>query len=141
MSVRSVSKVFAAAILLLPFAAQAQDMQMRTPQERAQKQTQMMQKKLGLSADQARAISAINMGEANTMDSLQHSGADKKVIGQARKQGMANKDAQFQHILTADQYKQYQVMEEERKQRMMERKQMMQNGGGQGGGMDNTGNN
>ncbi len=140
MSLRSGYKIIAAAILLSSFTAQAQDMQTRTPQERAQKQTQMMQKKLSLTADQAKAISAINMSEANMIDSLQHSGADKKMIGRARKQGMANKDAQYQSILTADQYKQYQVMEEQRKQRMMERRKIMQNDGGQSSGMDNTGN-
>lgn len=125
-------KIIAAVLLIAPFSASAQDNMMRqTPQERAQKQTRMLTKKLNLSADQANTLNSINMSFANSMDSMMHSGADRKSIGTARKQMAAQKEAQLQQLFTADQYKQYQAIEEERKQRMMQRRENMQGAGNQ----------
>jgi hypothetical protein len=140
--IKSGLKIVATILILIPFATQAQDMQgmqMKTPQERAQNQTKMLQKRLNLSADQTNAVSSLNMSMANSMDSLMHSSADKKTVSRARKQMAMDKETKLQSILTQDQYKQYQVLEEERKQRMMQRRQMMQNGSDNQ--MDNTGNN
>ncbi|MDR3678636.1 MAG: hypothetical protein P4L41_01645 [Flavipsychrobacter sp.] len=140
--IKSGLQIAATVLILMPFTVQAQDMQSmqtKTPQERAQSQTKMLQKRLNLSADQTNAVSSLNMNIANSMDSLMHSSIDKKTVSRARKQMAMDKETKLQSILTQDQYKQYQVLEEERKQRMMQRRQMMQNG--DNNQMDNTGNN
>ena len=108
-------------VMLSPFASHAQNMQRRSPQDRADKQTKMMQKKLSLSADQSSIVSEINYRYAMKIDSVSmmpHGGGGRKM---ERQNLMMAKDAELQNALTKDQFQRYQAMEEQMKEKMKAR--------------------
>jgi Spy/CpxP family protein refolding chaperone len=76
----------------------------RTPEQKAKRMTEALNKKLALSADQSAKVNGIFVKSAVSMDSLKaHKSADRKANMQARKAIMANTNANLKNVLTADQ--------------------------------------
>ena len=86
-----------------------------TPQQMAQKQTDMIKQNVtGLTADQESKILAVEQDAATAMqDARNSSNGDRDAMRAKMKPIRENKDAKIKAILTADQYAQYQKMEEE----------------------------
>jgi Spy/CpxP family protein refolding chaperone len=80
----------------------------KTPEQKAQRMTKALEKKLALSADQSAKVSAIFTKSATQMDSLKaNKSADRKANMQSRKAIMANTDASLKTVLTAEQQTTY----------------------------------
>ena len=102
----------------------------RTPEERAQRQTQWMQQNLKLTDDQYKKVYDIVLKSAKQVDAARNAGGDMrpqmKSINESR-------DAAMKGVLTGDQYQQY----EQHKEQMQQQRRNMPQGGGnmqQGGG-------
>jgi hypothetical protein len=100
-----------------------QSMSDKTPEQRAQMQTQMVTKALNLNEDQQKAVYAANLKATQDMMAARSSGDRSKMqtIDQ-------EKDAAYKATLTDDQYKQYQQYKAEMKAKMQQRRQNMQQG-------------
>ena len=97
-------------IMLLASASSSfgqQQMQQRSPEERAQRQTEWMQKNLGLTAGQNKKVYDIMLYRAQQADNERNmpSGPDKKMDKQDLKRDI---DAELKATLTGDQYQTYQ---------------------------------
>lgn len=91
----------------------------KTPEQKAQRMTEVLNKKLALSADQAAKVNAIFAKRAVSMDSLRaNKTADRKANMQARQAIMANTDANLKTVLTADQQTKYAGLKANFKERM-----------------------
>jgi len=105
----------------------AQQMQMKSPQERAQKQTMWMQKNLGLTEEQNKQVYNINLKYAQQVDEARAgaAGAEKKMeVRDLQK----DKEAELKGVLTGDQFQKYQARQQEMKDRRQERRANMLNG-------------
>lgn len=80
----------------------------RTPEERAQMQTDKMEKKLSLSAEQKGRIYAINLERAKQMDENRAE----------RRSAMKKNDASIEAVLNADQKKAYADWKAEKREKM-----------------------
>ena len=108
--------------------AQQQTMQQRTPEERAQRQTQMMQKNLALTDDQTQKVHDIILKHARGVDNARNSGGDMR----SQMQGLnANKDEALKGVLTGDQYQKYLQIEQKMKEKRMQRNSDGMQPGGQ----------
>lgn len=85
--------------------AQAQEGQRKTPQERAEMRTEHMTKELGLNAEQAEKVKAINMRYAEKNEAMR---AEHKAKAEAnRGKGAEQHDArmeEYKQVLTPEQY-------------------------------------
>ncbi len=110
--------------------AQAQDggdRKMPTPEERAQRNTDQLTKKLKLTDDQKTKVLAIFTEQNTQMAKLREDNkGDRDAMRAANQKLMADTDVKLGAILTADQKKDYEAWKEERKANMGRR-------GGQGG--------
>lgn len=115
-------------VLLAAGAAQAQDKQQRTPDERAEMRTERMVKELGLNADQTEKVKAINVKYAEKMKSVME---ERQAAGAKRDGTMMELNkarmAEYKAVLTPDQYTkleaQNKAMMEKRKEQRQERRQ------------------
>jgi periplasmic protein CpxP/Spy len=108
-------------LLSLSFNSFAQDQrQQMTPEQRAERQTTMMQKNMNLTTDQTAKVKDINAKYASKNADLMQAGGDQS---QARQKMMMDKEAEMKGVLTADQFAQYQKMEQAMMQRMKGRMQ------------------
>jgi Spy/CpxP family protein refolding chaperone len=100
--------------------ANAQTKAHKTPEEKAQHATQMLQKKLALSADQSAKVNAIFLKRAKQADSLKATkpAGERRINRQAFKAIAVNTNAQLNAVLTADQQKAYTALKAERKGKM-----------------------
>ena len=132
MAISGITKgaLFALLLITSSIAGMAQQMQKRTPEERAQRQTQMMQHKLALTEDQAKKVYSIILYYATQADDTKAAAAQGNNVRGERKEIKRNKDADLQAVLTGSQYQQYQQMMQQRKEQMQQRR----NGGMQDGG-------
>ncbi|GAA4374299.1 hypothetical protein [Hymenobacter koreensis] len=98
----------------------------RTPEQRADMQTQRLTKQLGLSADQQPKVRAIFLAQATEMQSLRGQmtpgSTDRQAMGQQMKAVMTRTDEQLKTALTAEQYTKYAAQRDERMDRMEDRK-------------------
>lgn len=95
------------------------DMPKQTPAQRAEKSTAMLEKKLGLTADQKTKIYQINLDRATKMDALRNQGEDgKKGRGKQMKADMDAANTQLEIVLTADQKIKYNELKQQMKGRM-----------------------
>jgi Spy/CpxP family protein refolding chaperone len=128
-----VTLAFAAACA---FGANAQDARQRgdrkefqkNPEARAQRMTQMMDKKLNLTDQQEAAVQKVNMEAAKDMQGSMESMASNR---EKMKAVNERREAEFKRILTPEQFASYQQV---KAQRMAQRRQRMaqrfqQNGG------------
>lgn len=107
--------------------AQQQQMQQRTPRERAQNQTRMMQKNLGLTDDQNKKVYDIILKYAQQADNARNEapGRDRR---QEMKEIQNNKEADLKAVLTGEQFQKYQAYQQEMKEKMQERRHMQRDG-------------
>ena len=117
------------AVVFSSVIASAQQMPQRSPQERAQNQTQWMQRNLGISEDQNKKVYDIIFKHAQEMDAARNSAA-----GEDRRSAMQNiaagRDAELKNVLTGEQFQKYQAHEQQAKDKMREHRSEMQNRGG-----------
>jgi protein CpxP len=93
----------------------------KTPEERAEKQTQNMTKKLALTDDQVSRIKELNLQRAQQMQAIKTKyAAEKKGRGEEMKVIMTNWESQVKSVLNTDQYAKLKAMQEERKAKMKE---------------------
>jgi Spy/CpxP family protein refolding chaperone len=81
----------------------------KTPEQKAQRMTKALEKKLALSANQSAKVNAILLKKATSMDSLKanHSKTDHKLNRQAIKSILVSTDAQLKTVLTTEQQTTY----------------------------------
>jgi protein CpxP len=119
--------------------AQAQDgngRQMPTPEERAQRGTEMLTKKLKLTDDQKTKVLAIMTDQSTQMMKLREDNrGDRDAMRAANQKLMAENDDKINALLTDDQKKDYVTYKEERKANMQNRRS------GQGGQVPTGGSN
>ena len=104
--------LFAAGLQITASAQDAPGPQMRTPEERAQRQTEMLSQKLSLTEEQRNKIYEVNMKTAKQMQKFReaHDTANVRMIRTAS-------DGAYQKILTAEQYQQYEELKKQRMER------------------------
>jgi Spy/CpxP family protein refolding chaperone len=101
-----------------------------TPEERAKRNTEMLTKKLSLTADQQTKVSAIYLEQAEAMKKLREDGAgDRDAMRAAMVKSNEESDTKINALLNDDQKKAYTTWKEERKEAMKKRQDG--NGGGQ----------
>ncbi|MBD1392577.1 hypothetical protein [Mucilaginibacter glaciei] len=104
--------------------ANAQTKMHKTPEQKAQHLTKMLNKKLVLTADQSVKVKAILFKRATQMDSLKanQSTTDRKMNRMTRKQIMMDADKEVNGVLTATQQKTYAEVKAAMKEKMKARK-------------------
>ncbi len=93
------------------------DHQAKTPEQRADRHTAMLTKKLGLTADQQPQVRQILLAQAQEAKALkeQYPTADQRQARhEAMKAGQAKYQAQLQGVLKPDQYSKLMAMKQER---------------------------
>jgi negative regulator of sigma E activity len=94
----------------------------KTPEQRAQRMTKVLNEKLNLTADQSAKVNAIFLTKAVQMDSLRKNhAADRKADRQARKTMLVNLDGQLKGVLNADQQTKYTELKAQMKEKMKDR--------------------
>jgi hypothetical protein len=106
----------------LAMAQHASAMQDKTPQERARFQTEMMKNKLGLDSLQLTQAQAINLKYALKNESVIKSSDSKFSRFRQIKSSQEEKQAELKKIFTAEQYKQYQVLQQQMKAQLKEKR-------------------
>ncbi|PWG81725.1 hypothetical protein [Pararcticibacter amylolyticus] len=102
--------------------SQAQPRQMGTPEERAERQTAMLEKQLKLTADQKAKIYTVILTQAKETDSLRtaarNAGEDRQAMWSKMQEIQKKHSGNISSLLTADQKKTYdQWLEEMRSRR------------------------
>ena len=94
------------------------------PEQKAQRMSKVLQKKLTLSEDQYAKVNAILLKRATQMDSLKanHSATDRKAKMESRKAIMTQTDTEVKAVLTAEQQKSYTELKNQFKERMKNRR-------------------
>lgn len=107
-------------------AAHAQDKQQRPTAERAKMQTERMTKELGLNADQATKVEAINAKYAEKADAMR---ADRKAqMAETKGKGAELNEermADLKGVLTPEQYAKWEKNREAMQERRMEKRKEM----------------
>lgn len=123
-----IQKIFAlslilAAVLLSANAVYSQDFGKKTPEERAQKRAERLQKDLSLSDDQYKQVYDLFLSQGQQMKALRESSEEDKT---ARKEKMKsiwqNTDASISGILSSEQNTKYEQFKKERKEKHMQKK-------------------
>ncbi len=94
------------------------------PEQKAQRMSQMLQKKLTLSQDQYAKVNTILLKRATQMDSLKANRAttDRKAMHQSRKAILMQTDGELKAVFTADQLKNYTELKAQLKEKMKNRR-------------------
>jgi hypothetical protein len=118
------SACFLFVVMLFGSEAFSQDMAAamkdKTPEQKAQGLTMLMKVKLLLDTAETTKVGAINLKYAQKTDPIIKGDQGKFAKFKALKELQKSKDAELKGVLTADQFKQYQDMEEQIKEKMME---------------------
>jgi len=124
-----------AALLLAAGSASAQGEGLEklagtTPQQRAGIQTMFLKSKLGLSAEQAQKLEAINLKYAQQMQPIIESSERPLMkMGELRRVQEA-KDAEMQQLLSPEQYSKYLAAKEEMREHLEQKVMEKRQGGG-----------
>jgi len=103
----------------------AQDqMQKRTPEQKATANTQWMQQNLQINADQAQKAHDIILKYVTQEDNAMATGQRGQI-----KEMETNKDADLKGVLTADQFQKYQAHHQQMREQMQQRRANMQQNG------------
>ncbi len=114
-------KMIIAFALLGSLGAGAQTTAKRTPEERAKAATERMTKELGLDAQQAAKVEAINAKYAEEFSvERERYEAENQARRQEAKGRRAAHDADLKAVLTEEQYTKWVALREERKERRKE---------------------
>jgi Spy/CpxP family protein refolding chaperone len=84
---------------------------MLTPQQRADKQTTMMQKNLSLSDDQVTKVKQVNLDYWTQVDKLRSNNTNQQDMHTQMKTLRDKRDADLKAVLTPDQYTKMQTMQ------------------------------
>lgn len=94
-----------------------------TPEQRAERQTAMMTKRLGLSPDQVEKVKAINLKHAQDAQAVRDARKDEKGAQPgAMKDMKAEKDAELKAVLTPEQFTTWTQMEANMQERRQQRR-------------------
>lgn len=97
------------------------DLKNKTPEQRAQFQTEMMTSKLKLNTDQQTKVQAINLKYAKKMEPIIKGDAGRFQKFKQAKALLKDKDNELKAVFTADQFKQYLDFEAEMRQKVKEK--------------------
>ena len=115
---------FFVSIMLITQCATAQDsgdgFKNKTPEQRAQLQTNMMKTKLNLDSAQTLLVQDINLKYAKEIDPVLTGDADRMAKFRQMKSIQEKKNKELKAVLSKDQYKQYEELEEEMKKKFKE---------------------
>ena len=89
-----------------------------TPEQRAERQTQQMKKRLSLKPDQETAVASINLKYAQQMRTLVVDGERNRETMKQVRSLMSSKDDELKKVLDKDQYKQYEDQKAAQKDHM-----------------------
>jgi protein CpxP len=113
-------KLFALTAILTgaTFFSDAQEKVQKTPEQRAEKQTEMMSKKLDLSADQKTKIAEINLNTAKEISAIK----SNTTLSKEDRKAQLNKTRELKHqevksILNSDQQVKLEKIREKREQK------------------------
>ena len=115
------------AALFVSFGSDAQQMQPRSPKDRAERQAGWMNKNLALTEEQNKEVYDILLKYATQADETRSAarGPEKR----AERQGIQkDREADLKAVLTGEQFQKYQAHEQEMKEKMIERRQMRMEG-------------
>jgi len=121
MTVKNVVKAALLCCCLIPALTNAQQ-ERRTPEERANRQTEWMRKNLSITPEQAIKVHDIILVHARTMESAPR-GEDRREL---MKSEMTARDNELRGVLTADQYTRFQQHQDEMRQKIQDRRAMKQ---------------
>lgn len=93
----------------------------KTPEQRAQVQTNLMKLKLKLDSPQVMKVQAINFKYAEKMEPVLKGEGGRMAKFKEAKSIAKDKDADLKKVLTDEQYKVYQAFESEMKSKLKER--------------------
>ena len=121
---KTIGKISTIALLIGIFTScsQAQTRGDRSPEERAQLQTEMMTEALSLSEDQIPQVEDINMKYSEKLANIQAQSGNRRSKFQAARGLMEEKGAELEAVLTADQYAIYQEKKAEMRAKMKEKR-------------------
>ncbi len=115
-----------AVLASMTLAAQAQEKEKRTPQERAKARTEHMTKELALSPEQQAKVEAINLKYADQVEAVRSEReAERTAKREAAKAMHDAHDAEMKAVLTADQYTKWVAKKQEAKAKHMEKRKQM----------------
>lgn len=115
-----------AVLASMTLAAQAQEKEKRTPQERAKARTEHMTKELALSPEQQAKVEAINLKYADQVEAMRSEReAERTAKREAAKAMHDAHDAEMKAVLTADQYTKWVAKKQEAKAKQMEKRKQM----------------
>jgi periplasmic protein CpxP/Spy len=115
-----------AVLASMTLAAQAQEKEKRTPQERAKARTEHMTKELALSPEQQAKVEAINLKYADQVEAMRSEReAERTAKREAAKAMHDAHDAEMKAVLTADQYTKWVAKKQEAKAKHMEKRKQM----------------
>lgn len=115
-----------AVLASMTLAAQAQEKDKKTPQERAKARTEHMTKELALSPEQQAKVEAINLKYADQVEAVRSEReAERTAKREAAKAMHDAHDAEMKAVLTADQYTMWVAKKQEAKAKHMEKRKQM----------------
>lgn len=107
-------------------AAQAQEKDRKTPQERAKLRTEHMTKELALSPEQQAKVEAINLKYADRVEAVRAEREAERTAKRDAAEAMhAAHDAEMKAVLTADQYTKWVAKKQEAKAKHLEKRKQM----------------
>lgn len=98
----------------------AQNDQRRSPEERAQRQTEQLTKELNLSTEQAEKVKALSDERMKQMQEMRANGA--RPDRQKMQELQENYEAKLKPVLTTEQWTKYEKIREEQRNRMRDRR-------------------
>jgi len=100
--------------------------EMKSPEERAKMSTDVLEKKLNLTAEQKEKVYALQLERANKMQKIQEAdAASRKIQMEKRKELMDDSEKKMNKILTEEQQKTLEEMKTKGKERMQQCKRTM----------------
>jgi len=115
----------------LTATAQLDKLMNTTPQQRADAQTEFMQTKLALTADQTPKVAALNLKYAQKMDPIIKGSSGPLMKMRQMSEVNQEKEAELQQLLSADQFQKYLASKEELREKLEEKFEEKAKGGGQ----------
>lgn len=117
MTIKDLIKAALLCCCLAPSAVFAQHGQ-RSPEERANRQTEWMRKNLSISSDQATKVHDIILVHVRALENAPRGGDRRELM----RTEMEARNKELRGVLTADQYARYQQHEDEMREKMQERR-------------------
>jgi len=115
-----------AALASMTVAAQAQEKDRKTPQERAKLRTEHMTKELELSPEQQAKVEAINLKYADRVEAVRAEREAERTAKRDAAEAMHGAhDAEMKAVLTADQYTKWVAKKQEAKAKHLEKRKQM----------------